>query len=277
MKNQNIAKILAMACFPLLLTASATYAQTPRQQAWSILQSGATNSSSDQRVAAVTVLALIPGDTKAVSVAEQALQDQDPSVRIAAANTLGALKAKNAIPKLRNALTDKDGGVVMAVAKALVAMGSEDGYGVYYAIVTGERKSGASLIGGEEQELEHIMHNPRDMAEMAFEQGIGYVPFGGQGFAAFEAIHKSEAKETLVKATAVKLLAKDPDPRSGKALVNATSDTHWLIRAATYDAIARRGDSSLLPDVTKGLSDQHDVAKLTAAAAVAQLSTLPKK
>ena len=246
MKHHGITSLVTLqASLLFLLSAQAGLGQAPRQQAWTILQSGVTDKSSETKVAAVTVLALIPGDPKAAGFAEQALQDPDPAVRKAAAASLGTLKAKSAIPNLRNALKDSDPDVVLAAAHALVMAGSETGYGVYYALVTGERKSGETLIGSQEQEVDQMLHNPKGMAEMAFEQGIGYAPFG--------------------------------DARSGTALVNATGDSHWEVRAAAYDAIARRGDSSLLPSVTKGLNDDKDVARFTAAAAVAQLSTIPNK
>jgi len=47
-----------------------------------------------------------------------------------------------------------------------------------------------------------------------------------------------------------------------------------VIRSAAYDSLARRGDRSVLPDIALGLTDQQAVVKLTAAAAVAQLSAL---
>jgi hypothetical protein len=48
------------------------------------------------------------------------------------------------------------------------------------------------------------------MEAMAFEQGIGLVPFGGIALQAFETIHASESKEPIIKATSVKILVKDP-------------------------------------------------------------------
>ena len=64
MKYQSVSKIAnaAAACFLLLLGVGTGQSQTPPQDAWSILQSGVTDKSSPKRVAAVTVLALIPGD-----------------------------------------------------------------------------------------------------------------------------------------------------------------------------------------------------------------------
>jgi HEAT repeat protein len=162
----------------------------------------------------------------------------------------------------------------MAAAKSLVEMNSEDGYDTYYAVATGEMKSGQGLVASQETKLNQLLHNPKDMAETAFEQGIGFVPFGGIGFGAFKAIHDSGANATVVKATAIKMLAKDPDARSGKALIAATADDQWVIRSAAYDALAHRGDRALVSQMALGLTDQQIVVKLTAAAAVAQLSAL---
>ena len=162
----------------------------------------------------------------------------------------------------------------MAAAKSLVEMNNEEGYDTYYAVATSKEKSGQGLVASEQAKLNQLMHNPKDLAETAFEQGIGFVPFGGIGFGAFKAIHDSGANATVVEATALKMLAKDPDPRSGKALIAATGNNQWVIRSAAYDALAHRGDRSLITDMALGLTDQQAVVKLTAAAAIAQLSAL---
>jgi len=261
-----------------LLTPVPTAAQSPPDQAWSILQAGAADNSSEQRIATMRVLQLIPGDAKAVGTAEQGLQDKDPDVRGAAALSLGSMKSKSSIPRLEAAAkSDTEGAVVMAAAKSLIQLGDEKGYEVYYAVLTGQRKSGESLIGGQEKELDQLLRNPKQMEAMAFEQGIGFVPFGGYGLQAYQMIHASETKEPIVKAASIKILAKDPDPRTGKALVAATADKNTLVRAAAYDALARRDDPSVLPDLTSGLDDEKQEVKLTAAAAVVHLSAIPKK
>lgn len=248
-----------------LLAPVPMFAQAPADQAWSILQAGAADKSSEQRVATMRVLQLIPGDAKAVGMAEQGLQDKDLEVRGAAALSLGAMKSKSAIPQLEAvAKSDTEGAVVMAAAKSLIQLGDEKGYEVYYAVLTGQRKSGESLIGGQEKELNSLLHNPKQMEAMAFEQGIGFVPFGGYGLQAYQLIHESETKEPIVKAAAIKILAKDPDARTGKALVAATADKNTLVRAAAFDALARRDDPSVLPDLTSGLNDEKQEVKLTA-------------
>jgi HEAT repeat protein len=254
------------------------FAQAPVDQAWTVLHNAAINKSADQRLATMRALQLVPRNAQAVTMAEQGLKDKDREVRGAAALSLGAMGSKSAIPQL-SAVTkaDSEGSVVMAAAKSLIELGDEQGYAVYYAIVTGQRKSGTGLIGSQKKQLDELMRHPEQMENMAFEQGMGFVPFGGIGLQAYETIHTSEEKGPLVKATAIKVLARDPDPITAKALVAATHDKQWVIRAAAYDALARRGDTSLLPDLTGGLKDSKDEVRITAAAAIVHLSTLSKK
>jgi len=270
--------VAAFLCIIWVLAPCSLFAQTPFDQAWSILQAGAVDKSSEQRVATMRVLQLIPGDAKALGMAEEGLQDKDPQVRGAAALSLGEMKSQNAIiPLTATAKSDPEGAVVMAAAKSLIALGNEKGYEVYYAVLTGQRKTGEGLIGSQEQELHQLLGNPKEMETMAFEQGMGFVPFGGIGLDAMETIHKSESKEPMLKATSIKILANDPDPRTGKALVAATSDKEWVVRAVAFDALARRGDPAILPDLTSGLQDGKVEVKLTAAASIAYLSTISKR
>jgi HEAT repeat protein len=259
-----------------LLAPGSITAQASLEQAWGILQAGATNKSSEQRIATMRVLQLIPDDSRAVGMAEQGLKDKDAEVRGAAALSLGAMKSKSSIPQLLAMKKDPEGAVVMAAAKSLIQLGNEKGYEAYYAVLTGQRKSGDSLVGGEEKEFNQLLKDPKQMEAMAFEQGMGFVPFGGIGLQAFKTIHESEAKEPIVKATSIKILAKDPDPRTEKALVAAIADTHWLVRAAAYDALARRGHTAVLSDLSSGLKDEKEEVKLTAAAAVIHLSAISK-
>jgi len=247
-------------------------AQSQRDQAWTVLQSALSDSKPETRAIAIRALTVVTSDPKAVAAAEKALADQDPDVRAAAAGALGILKAKSSIPKLTAALKDQQGSVVMAAAHALVLLGSEKGYSVYYALVTGQRKSGQGIVGSEEKEMDEALRHPDQLASEAFEQGIGYVPYGGVAMGVFQHFHDSGKSEALVKAAAVKMLAKDPDSRSGQALVGATSDKEWVVRAAAYDALARRGDRSLLSAAANGMNDSEKTVQLMSAAAAVQLS-----
>jgi len=260
------------------IAASVMPAQTPRDRAWAILEAGAGNNSVDQRVATMSALQLIPRDDKALKLAENGLQDKNHEVRSAAALTLGAMGAKSAIPQLKDVIAnDKDGTVVIAAAKALIQLGDESGYDVYYAVITGQQKSGAGLVADQKKQLSDMMAHPQQMEKMAFETGIGFLPFGGIGLAGIQSVQASKSKGPILKAASIRALATDQDPRTEKAIVAAISDESPLVRAAAYDALARRGHAAVLPSLTAGLDDQKVEVKLTAAAAVVYLSTVSNK
>lgn len=274
--SATVARMLGY--FAFLFVSTAALCQTQLDQAWTTLQAGAENKSTEVRVSTMRVMQLIPGDAKGLTMAEKGLKDKEPEVRGAAALSLGAMQSKSALPALEaTAKTDPEGAVVMAAAKALITLGNERGYEVYYAVLTGARKSGEGLIGSQEKELDSLLRNPKQMEGMAFEQGIGFVPYGGIGLQVYQTIHTSEQKDPILKAASIKMLANDPDPRTEKALVAATLDPHELIRAAAFDALARRGHPAVLPDLNSGLKDDKEAVKLTAAAAVVHLTTVPAK
>ena len=70
------------------------------------------------------------------------------------------------------------------------------------------------------------------------------------------------------------VLAKDPDPAATKALADAVGDKSWLVRAAALEALAKRGDPSVLDTVKLYMSDEKDAVKYTAAAAVLRLMAI---
>jgi HEAT repeat protein len=111
---------------------------------------------------------------------------------------------------------------------------------VYYAVLTGERKTGESLIDEEKK----MLNDPKKLATFGFEEGIGFVPFGGLGYGVFKTLTKDDVSP--VRAAAAVALAYDPDPKSGEALVKAASDKSWIVRAAALDAIAQRNDPQLI-------------------------------
>jgi HEAT repeat protein len=242
------------------------FAQAAVDKAWSAIEAGVTDKGTDDRAASVRILGLIQNNPKAAELALKALQDDKPEVRAAAADAIGQMRAKSAVPKLHEIIkADKEPSVVMAGARSLIALGDPDGYAVYYAVLTGEKKSGGGLL----DEQKKILKDPKKMAAFGFDQGMGYLPLGGIGVGAFKALTKDDASP--VRAAAAKILAKDSDPKSGEALVEASSDKSWLVRAAALDALCHRGDPSVLPQVEAELDDDKDVVRLTAAAATIHL------
>jgi HEAT repeat protein len=259
-----------------LFMATACFAQetpktndTPLEKAWSVLNTGLAEGNVPKRTTAVQVLGLLPGDTKATEAALKALKDDKPEVRAAAATALGDMKAKSAIGPLVEMYKDTDVSVILAAANALLELGDNRGYNVYYAVLTGEMKSGQSLMA----EQKKMLNDPKKMAQFGFEQGIGFIPYAGLGYGVFKMATKDTTSPVLAAATLK--LVKDPDPKSGEAIATAARDNKsWIVRAAALNALALRGQTSLLPAAESGLQDDKEEVRYSAAAAVIRLTDL---
>lgn len=244
---------------------------TPVEKAWSILRAAAAEGSADRRAKAVSALGLLTGNPDAEKLVRAALKDKAPEVRKAAAGALGRMGAADAKDDLRKALDDAEPAVALAAANALLSLKDNEGYSVYYEVLTGRRKGGKGLVQGELDTLK----DKKKIAQMGFEEGIGFVPFASIGYEVFRTVTKYDTSP--VRAAAARKLATDPDPASGQALVDAAGDKNWLIRAAALETLSLRGDASLLPKIVPRLDDSKEEVRLTAAACVIRLSGLPAK
>lgn len=243
--------------------------QSPRAQAWSVLQQGLTNTNIDKRKKAVSDLGLVPDDGEAEDAALTALKDPKPEVRTAAAQALGDMGAHSAEPQLLNALNDTEVSVILTAAHSLITLGNDKGYDVFYAVLTGEQKSGEGLL----EQQRKTLHDPKKLAGLGFQTGLGFVPFGSMGYSAYKIFTRDDASPVL--AAAALTLAKDPDPKSGQALADAAlQQKKWLVRAAAFEAIAKRGDPKLRDAALSGLEDQQEEVQYAAAAAVIRLSDI---
>ncbi len=242
-------------------------AQTSANQAWPILEAGLAQKSAGQKVAAARVLGLIANDAHAAKLAEDALKDKNSAVRTAAATALGQMHVPGVAASLKEALNDKQLPVVMAAAHALSLLNDPACYDVYYAVYTGERKNNQGMIA---QEMK-ILHDPKQLLEMGVDEGIGFVPYGGDGLEAYQTIMKDKKDGAAAKAALVTALAKDPEPRTGKLLLTVSQNRNWVLRVAALQAIAKRGDPTLLPGIEPLLSDSTREVRFTAAATVIRL------
>jgi HEAT repeat protein len=265
------AVVLAVFCVPCLAPHFA-HAETPVEQAWSVLYTGLADGNVPKRTTAVQVLGLLPDDAKSREAALKALKDDKPEVRAAAAKSLGDMKAKSAANELVTMFQDSDVGVILAAAGALVELGDNRGYEVYYAVLTGERKGGQSLMA----EQKKMLNDPKKMAQFGFEQGISFIPYAGLGYGVFKMATKDTTSPVLA-AAALKLV-NDKDPKSGEAIASAAQDNKsWVVRAAALNALALRGQTSLLPAAESGLQDDKEEVRYSAAAAVIRLTDLSRR
>lgn len=250
---------------------SALSSDTPEEKAWEILHDGLKDTSADKRAHAVRALGLLTGNTEAEKAAILALQDEKANVRKAAAHALGAMRAENAKGNLEEALGDSEPGVVLAAANSLLLLHDDVGYDTYYEVLTGEKRASKGLI----KEQLDTLKDKKKVAQMGFEEGIGFIPFGGIGYEIFKTVTKNDSAP--VRAAAAKKLAHDPEPDAGEALARAAEDKNWKVRAAALDAITLREDASLISRIASTMDDKNDVVRFMAAACIAHLDSISKK
>ena len=243
----------------------------PVDGAWQLLEAGVNSDKPGQRQIAISAVGLIRKNSHARYLAERGLDDEKPEVRAAAAQSLGKIGFQSSIPKLKQMLDDKDNKVVLSAAQALISLKNEDGYDVYYEILTGERKNTDGLIASQEA----MLKDPKRLLDLGFHEGLGFVPFGGISWEAYKTITKDDT--TPLRAAAAKKLAEDPDPDTTKGLIKAAGDKQWLVRAAALEALALRGDPAGAKTASLYVYDDRDEVRYTAAAAVIRLSAKEKK
>jgi len=254
----------------LICMSTVCRAQHGSARAWSLLEAGLQQKKAGPRVAAVRVLGLIPEDPYASELAEKALKDAKASVRAAAADALGQMHATGADAQLRAALNDKQLPVVLAAARALHLLNDPACYDVYYEVLIGERKGDSGMVA---QEMK-VFHDPKQVAEMGIGEGIGFVPFAGIGWQAVQTVMKDKKKGTAAKAALISALATDPDPRTDLLLVKTTQSPAWVLRVASLEAIAKRGNPALLQEIEGSLDDSRNEVKYTAAAVIIRLNDI---
>ena len=254
--------------------AKAIQALPLKQRAWLTLHDGVGIDNTDKRAKAVKALGLLTGNIEAEKLATAALKDEKGDVRAAAATALGNMRATRAKQVLEAALDDSEPAVVLASANSLLLLKDADfAYDVYYGVLTGTVRTNKGVVREQIRDQMKILHDKKKIAELGLEQGVGFIPYGGLGYGMVKTMVKSD--NSPMRAAAARKLAHDPDPASAKALVAATQDKNWMVRVAALEAIAERGDRSLAAKVAPSLDDDKDDVRFTAAACIAHLSALP--
>jgi HEAT repeats len=246
--------------------------RTTKQRSWDTLHEGLEAPSFEKRAKAVDALGLLTANAEAEKLAIKALKDDKCEVRTAAAGALGSMHAVRAIPDLEKALDDSEPKVVLAAANSLLTLkDAASAYDIYYGVLTGSMRTDRGLV----QEQLKTLHDSKKLAELGFQEGIGFVPFGGLGYGLAKTVMKSE--QSTMRAFAAKKLAHDPDSASAAALVAALQDRSAIVRVAAIQALSERGDKSLLPEVAFSLDDDRDEVRYNAAACIIHLNEVPQK
>src|SRR5947209_11491844 len=178
----------------LLTGCDLSFGQAPTQRAWEILQKEHDSHSTKERVNAVRALEQLPGNFHAVQLSEQAIADNKPDVRAAAALTLGRLGSRRSIPLLKEALKDNNTRVALAASSALVSVGDSSGYAIYRLV--GKRKSGEGAV----EEEKRLVKDPKAMTLMMVGVAAGFGPYTGYAWATFEVLSKDYPGPVRVEA-----------------------------------------------------------------------------
>ena len=238
-------------------------------QAWRILQDGLASKSASKRANVAHSLRLVHDNARTEEMLEHAIDDPSPKVRAAAARALGPMGARSSVSKLKARLNDTDPLVVLAATHSLFLLGERDAvYDVDYQVLMGERKSANGFLHSQIDQL----RDPEVVAMMGLEAGIGFVPFGGEGYEFFKRISKDES--TPVRVAAAKELVADRDSKIDAALAKACSDKRPAVRAAAVFAMAKREDPASLSAIAPALKDKKDIVRYEAAAAIVRLESV---
>lgn len=243
-----------------------------RARAWKMLDEAAASNKVRDRSDGLSAISILKSDRHAIALMKQALKDKDESVRTLAANSLGSMNARSAIPALRDAMNDPSPVVSFAAAQSLWRLGDHSGRQLFYDVLTGERKTTPGLIKQHVNQIKKDIHDPKTLALIGIDQASGAFlgPFS-MGVSVLEEYAKNTSSP--VQAYCATLLSQDPTPDTTEQLSVALGDNNWTVRAAAAKALAEMHDRKVISKLEEMMqTDKVAPARLAAAAAIVKLT-----
>jgi HEAT repeat protein len=270
----KIASIFLFFFLFFFLSVQITSGQTAAQNADKILNQALLEKNPDKRKEVVIALSLGGAKSRVFSLLEEALDDEDVQVRLAACASLAALQDKQSIPMLEKALKDDVPEVSFAAAQALWQLDHPAGKEVLMAVLAGEKKTSSGYITKQKRDAMRMMKNPGGLFKFAVKRGIGFAPIPGlgTGIASMESLMKDSGISG--RALAALLLSRDTDAASLEVLRDALSDKDSSVRAAAVHSIALRNQPEVRKDLIPLFDDKKDTVRYRAAAAYLRLETI---
>ena len=245
-----------------------------RRKAWQTLNDGLAEKLSDRRVEAIAALGTIGIRPEVLRLVEGGLEDKSLEVRQVAAVTLGDMKARSSIPKLRKALDDESAAVSFTAAQALWNMGDHSGLSIFVQVLAGERKTKPGIIHTQWHDMQEKLHDPRALIELGASETAGaFLGPGGFGITVIEELAKD--KSSAPRAIAAQMLGHDKSDESREAVELALSEKSWVVRASAAEAMGRQGSPRDIDKLTPLLDDTHPEVRYSAAAAIVRLGPRP--
>jgi len=202
---------------------------------------------------------------------EASLADGDPEIRQKAAVTLGQMKSRPSIPKLRERLEDKDLSVRLSAACALWEMGDHSGRGVFIGVLSGHRNPPKETVQSSLQITKKKLRNPLQLGKKTAKGSAQALlgPFALGLPVAEELMKDRTAQARVLSAT---YLATDSEPQSLREFEDALADKNWMVRAAAAKAVGALSRRELIPKLKPLLDDEKDAVRYMAAASIVRLT-----
>jgi HEAT repeat protein len=252
-------------------TPQAAAAPKARADAWKCLMDGVANKDFDQRSQAIIALGTIGRRPEVVRLVEQGLGDTNSTVREAAAVTLGLMKSRTSIPKLRAALDDDSAAVGFIAARALWEMGDKSGESILIEVMEGDRKASAGAVHNGLNQFHEKLHNPVALAELGAETTTGIL-FPPAGFGVMVVSEMTKDKASAARAISAQALGDSNDAEAHEALREALEDKSWVVRTAAAEAFGQHASQDDIAMFASMLDDSHYQVRFQAAAAIVRLS-----
>ena len=252
----------------LFAFAVAAFGQAP-DNPYDTLKAGLEDGNPAKRIAAVLALGVARPQPKPVAMVEGMLTDKDSGTRAAACSTLGDMKSRASIPKLREALDDKAGEVIFAAGKALYTMGDPQGREILIEVLVGDQAPKSGIVSSSLRDARLKLHDPKAMLLLGVNESAGLLgPFGVSVPIAEMLMKDNQASG---KTAAALLLATDHTEATRKAIEEAFDDKNWTVRVAALRSAALLDLSGEYSKVAALLDDKRDEVRYAAAGAMIRL------
>jgi HEAT repeat protein len=192
-----------------MLASGLACAASSSETALTTIDSALHSKNPDTRREAVKALAVLGSKQPYQGRLESMLKDKDGKVRLAAVASLS--ESKNA-PALREALDDQIPEVRFAAAKALFNMNDPAGREALIRILNGDSKTASNFIAEQKREALRTLQTPRPLMIIALRQGVQFVPLPGlgEGISVTEKVLSNSGSSD--RAAVATLLGKKKDP-----------------------------------------------------------------
>jgi len=241
---------------------------SPRQ----LLVEGVDSHTVDRRQEALAALGTLGNRRWAVKLVLAALDDKESSVRQIAARNLGQMRARSAIPKLREALDDESDSVSFAAAKSLWDMGDRAGRDIFIQVLEGERSNSNGLVKDKLETAKKRFQDPGQLAIIGAKEAASAL-FGPAAWGITVIQEATKDRSASARAMSAAVLGHDTGEDSIRELDDALWDKNWIVRAAAAQALGECKRPDQVRHLKGLLWDAKPAVRYMAAASIIRLST----